>query len=234
MEKRPTIMDIARVAGVSFKTVSRVLNGNSSVGSELRDRVLKASAELNYRPNLAARSLASTRHHAIAMVIGKETMEYASSEGWYLPPFVMDFQARALVACQQRGYRFHIEIVDETSSSLAMQLSAQQLHVDGIILAPPLADSATVMEALEQNALPYVRVSPGLEIDRTSAVMVDEYGGAFAMTEYLLSLGHRRIGFIHGHPDHLAAKRRYVAFHDAMSASQETEELTEIGSFTFA
>jgi LacI family transcriptional regulator len=234
MGDRTTIMDIAGVAGVSFKTVSRVLNGNPRVAADLRERVLKAAADLNYRPNLAARSLAGARHYAIAMLITSEAMANARSEGWYLPPFLMDLQARALIACQERGHRFHVEIIDEASPSLEMQLNGQRLHVDGVILAPPLADNIAVMAALEHNALPYVRISPGVELERAPAVMADEYGGALAMTQYLLSLGHRRIGFIHGPPQHLAATRRYIAFRDALDRCPGAEEISEVGDFTFA
>lgn len=234
MGERPTIMDIANAAGVSFKTVSRVLNDNPRVATDLRERVLKAASELNYRPNVAARSLASDRNYAIAMLISSGSMANAKSEGWYLPPFIMDLQARALVACQERGYRFHVEIVDLETAILETHLSALRLHVDGVILAPPLADNIAVLTALEHNALPYVRISPGVEPDRVPAVMADEYGGAFAMTEHLLSLGHRKIGFIHGPSQHLAAARRYVAFRDALTGYPDAEEVTKIGDFTFA
>lgn len=234
MGDRVTIMDIASAAGVSFKTVSRVLNGNPRVAAELRERVLKAAADLNYRPNLAARSLAGARHYAIAMLITSQAMANARSEGWYLPPFLMDLQARALIACQEHGYRFHVEIIDEASPSLGMQLNGLRMHVDGVVLAPPLADNTAVLAALEQSGLPFVRISPGVELDRAPAVMADEYGGALAMTEHLLSLGHRRIGFIHGPPQHLAAARRYAAFRDALQRCPGTEEMSETGDFTFA
>jgi LacI family transcriptional regulator len=211
-----------------------VLNSNPRVASDLRDRVLKAAADLNYRPNVAARSLAGARNYAIALLISSDSVANAKLEGWYLPPFVMDLQARALVACQERGYRFHVEIIDPEGASLEAQLNAQRLYVDGVILTPPLADNRAVMAALEQNALPYVRISPGLELERAPAVTADEYGGALAMTEHLLSLGHRRIGFIHGPPQHLAATRRYAAFRDALDRCPGTEGLTEAGDFTFA
>lgn len=234
MGGRTTIMDIASAAGVSFKTVSRVLNGNPRVASDLRERVLKAAADLNYRPNVAARSLAGARNYAIALLISSDSVAHAKLEGWYLPPFVMDLQARALVACQEQGYRFHVEIVDTAAASLATQLSALRLYVDGVILTPPLTDNLAVMAALEQNALPYVRILAGSELERAPAVTADEYGGALAMTDHLLSLGHRRIGFIHGPPQHLAATRRYAAFRDALGRCAGAEEISEAGDFTFA
>ena len=234
MGGRTTIMDIATRAGVSFKTVSRVLNGHPRVAADLRERVLKAASDLEYRPNLAARSLAGARHYAIAMLLASDSVANAKSEGWYLPPFVMDLQARALVACQEQGHRFLVEIIDKASPSLDAQLSAQRLHVDGVILAPPLADNLSVLAALEHNALPYVRISPGVELDRAPAVTADEYGGALAMAEHLLALGHRRIGFIHGPPHHVAAARRYVAFRDALAGCPGAEEMAEAGDFTSA
>src|SRR3990170_2527035 len=234
MGGRTTIMDIASAAGVSFKTVSRVLNGNPRVAADLRERVLKAAADLKYRPNVAARSLAGARNYAIALLISSDSVANAKLEGWYLPPFIMDLQARALVACQQLGYRFHVEVVDTAAPSLETQLSAERLYVDGVILTPPLADDFAVMAALEHNAMRYVRISPGVELERAPAVMVDEYGGAFAMTEHLLALGHRRIGFVHGPARHLAATRRFVAFCDALGRCAGTEAISQAGDFTFA
>jgi LacI family transcriptional regulator len=234
MGGRTTIMDIAEAAGVSFKTVSRVLNGNPRVAADLRDRVLKAATQLDYRPNLAARSLAGARHYALGVLISSDAVANAKSEGWYLPPFIMDLQARALVACQEVNHRFHVEIIETRSSTLDMELSAQRLHLDGVILAPPLADNIGVLAALERNNMPYVRISPGVELERAPAVAAAEYEGALAMAEHLLSLGHRRIGFIHGPPHHLAAARRYVAFQDALARHPGAEEVTEPGDFTFA
>ena len=231
-DSRPTIIDIAKVAGVSFKTVSRVLNDNPRVASDLRERVLKAAADLNYRPNIAARSLASARSYAIAMLISSESVANADAEGWYLPPFVMDLQARALLACQELGYRFYVAIVD-LHEPLDEQLSTHRLHIDGAILAPPIADKRTVLEALERNSISYVRIAPGIEPERSPAVRADEYGGAFALTQHLLSLGHRRFGFVHGPANHLAAAQRHAAFQDALAAYPDSEAVSVPGDFTF-
>lgn len=233
---RPTIIDIAKKAGVSFKTVSRVLNDNPHVKEELRNRVLEAATALNYRPNLAARSLAGQRNYTFALLMGIRTSDMESRDEWYLPPFLSDLQFLATLACQKAGYRLSIEIIDTSPGSPppALPLGMNAGDVDGVLVSPPLSDSIEIIRALETAKIPYVLIAPGLDPDRAYSVATDEYGGAAAMTDHLLALGHRRMGFIKGPERHLAAIARMTAYCDVLAKFDATlEPMIEQGDFNF-
>lgn len=233
-KRRPTIVDIANRAKVSFKTVSRVLNENPRVDPALRSRVLKAMAELDYRPNLAARSLAGRRGYAIALLIDRTELFSEQDANSYFAPYLVDLQAGALLACREAGYHFFIEPYDPHSESFPNDLRAQlsKLALDGVVLAPPTADRVELLDALEEWAIPYVRLAPGIDVERAPSVVSDEYRGATAMAEHLLSFGHRRIGFVAGPQAHIAAAVRLVAFQEATAGRAEL--IVRPGDFTFA
>jgi LacI family transcriptional regulator len=232
--RRPTIVDIARKADVSFKTVSRVLNEHPRVAPELRSRVLKAMTELDYRPNLAARSLAGRRGYAIALLIDRTELFSEQDTNAYFEPYLVDLQAGALRACQDAGYHFFIEPYDPRSPAFPTDLRAQlsKMALDGVLLAPPTADRRELLDALDAWGLPYVRIAPGIEPERAPSVAIDEYRGTIAMAEHLLSLGHRRIGFVSGPKSHIAAGVRLVAFSDAIEGKADL--VVHPGDFTFA
>ncbi len=234
---RPTIIDIAKQAGVSFKTVSRVLNHNPHVAQALRERVLKAAAELNYRPNLAARSLAGPRSYAFALLMAIRVSDMESENDWYLPPFLSDLQFSATLACQRAGYRLSIEICDISPGAPPLTLPAglSGREIDGLMVAPPLCDRPEMIAALDASGIPYVLIAPGLAVREAHSVATDEYGGAAAMTEYLLALGHRRIAFIKGPDGHLAAAARMKAYGDVMAEFKDAAPpVVRQGLFTFA
>ncbi len=231
-----TIIDIAKRAGVSFKTVSRVLNEHPTVGAALRERVIQAMAELKYRPNIAARSLPGRRGYAIAFIISTESMMHSGDEDWYLAPFCADLQFGAFKACQDVGYRFVLQSVDIDAPTLTQDLGQQlaQAGVDGVVLSPPMADSALLLDALDACGIPYVRIAPGTQLDRSASVSIDEYGGGFAMTQHLLALGHRHIGFIAGPVEHIAARERLTGYNDALAQVADAgPPMVMPGDFTF-
>jgi LacI family transcriptional regulator len=232
--RRPTIVDIARSAKVSFKTVSRVLNDNPRVDPALRARVLQAMAELDYRPNLAARSLAGRRGYAIALLIDHSELFSDEDANSYFAPYLVDLQAGALQACREAGYHFFIEPYDPGSGNFPNDLRAQlsRLALDGVVLAPPSADRIELLDALEAWSIPYVRIAPGIDADRAPSVSTDEYRGTLAIAEHLLALGHKRIGFVGGPQPHIAAAVRLVAFRDAVAGRAEL--IVHPGDFTFA
>lgn len=232
-QRRPTIVDIAKKAEVSFKTVSRVLNENPHVAPALRARVLKAMSELNYQPNLAARALAGSRGFALALLVDQKEFFSDESANAYFAPYLVDLQAGALMACRELGYHFFVEPYDPSSENFPDDLRAQlsKIALDGVVLAPPTADRRELLGALEEWGMPYVRIAPGIEIDRAPSVATDEYGGTLAVAEHLLSLGHRRIGIVTGPENHIAAGVRLVAFKDAMAGKAEL--LVSPGDFTF-
>jgi LacI family transcriptional regulator len=233
-KRRPTIIDIARQAEVSFKTVSRVLNDNPRVAPELRARVLKAMSELDYQPNLAARALAGRRGYAIAMLVDQATFSGGEGANAYLAPYLVDLQVGALIACREAGYHFFIEPYDRGSANFPYDLRAQlsKLALDGVLLAPPSADREELLAALEGWGIPYVRIAPGVEVERAPSLAIDEHAGTLAIAEHLLALGHRKIGFVAGPENHIAAGVRLVAFREALEGKAELA--VHPGDFTFA
>jgi LacI family transcriptional regulator len=110
-----------------------------------------------------------------------------------------------------------------------------QTHLDGLIVTAPLSESTTLIRALDRRSLPFVRVAPNDVEHQTPYVDMDDAGAAREMTEYLLGLGHRRIGFIIGHPDHFASGQRLVGYKAALAAHgiEFQERYTRQGYFTF-
>ncbi|MBT2134457.1 LacI family DNA-binding transcriptional regulator [Croceibacterium sp. LX-88] len=233
-KRRPTIIDIAKKADVSFKTVSRVLNDHPRVAADLRERVLKAMAELNYQPSLAARSLAGRRGYSIALLVDQSEFFREDDANAYFAPYLVDLQAGALTACREFGYHFFVEPYDFRSTAFPGELRAQlsKVALDGVVLAPPSSDRLALLDALEDLGLPYVRIAPGTEVGRAPSVSTHEYEGTVEMAEHLVSLGHRRIGMICGPETHIAAGVRLVAFREALQGKAEL--ILHPGDFTFA
>jgi len=202
-----TIKDVAARAGVSPKTVSRVINGEAHVRAAMREQVLRAVRELDYRPNAFARSLSSSRSYLLGFLTDNPGSGY-----------VADVQLGALKRCRERSYHLLVEPIDCADSGWVSDLAGtlSTLRLDGVILTPPLCDDAEILDILEAADLPYVRIAPSGEEDRSGYVRMDDQAAAAEMTRYLVSLGHKRIGFIKGHPAHGASRKRFAGFVEAM------------------
>lgn len=204
------IEDVAKRAGVSIKTVSRVVNMEPNVRSTTRERVLTAIAELNYQPNSSARSLAGNRSYLIGLLYDNPSANY-----------VIDVQGGVLKRCRKEGYDLLIHPCDYRDPKLDSDILRllRQTRIDGVILTPPLSDLPSVAEILDKQEIPYVRLSPADYQHGSPSVHTDDQRAAMAMTQHLLGLGHRRIAFIAGHPDHRAVAQRQDGFREAMKAA---------------
>ncbi len=202
-----TINDVALKAGVSIKTVSRVMNHEPNVRGETRERVLAVAEELAYRPNISARSLAGARSYLIGLFFDNPS-----------PAYVSDVQLGAVARCRKGGYHLMIEPIDIGADDLEPIVGpmVSTLKVDGVILTPPVSDSVKVLNLLERNGTPVVRIAPEHDLDRAARVGMDDVRAAYEMTAYLLGLGHREIAFIKGHPQHGASNLRHEGFMAAM------------------
>jgi LacI family transcriptional regulator len=220
-----TIQEVADLAKVSPKTVSRVINNEPRVRAATRARILEAIDELNYRPNLNARGLASNRSFLIGL--------FCDRPGDYLS----DFQAGAVERCRESNLHLMVEPLDVKSVNLEKQIDILlgQLRLEGVILLPPLSDHRLVLNKLQDAAIPIVRVAPQEQLNTAPSVGIDDYAAAREVTRHLLSLGHKRIGFILGHPGHGATEQRYLGFVDELRAHQVplVPELVQTGNFTF-
>ncbi|MFW2828900.1 LacI family DNA-binding transcriptional regulator [Sphingomonas sp. ID0503] len=204
-----TISDVAAQAGVSIKTVSRVLNKAPHVRDELRQRVERAAQQLNYRPNQAARRLAGSKSFLIAHLYDNPN-----------PQYIAGIQAGAARRCRELGYHLVVEPVDAHSRHLddAAERMVATLAPDGILLSPPLSDNAQLLATLDRLGTPVARLAAARH-DRNIHIFMDERAAARAVTEHLIALGHKRIGIVRGHPEHAAASARLSGYQDALSAA---------------
>jgi LacI family transcriptional regulator len=212
-----TIYDVARAAGVSIKTVSRVLNAEPNVRPALRERVGAAVESLGYRPNISARGLAGSRSFLIvAFVDAALTLEHWRSERGN--NYLDRMQLGAMVRCRASGFHLLVELIDFAASQVEQEVSSvlSALRPDGVILTPPSSDDATVLGLLEAADTPYVRLSPESDLDRGARVFMDDADAAYVVTRHLLELGHRRVGFIAGSPRYGASRTRRAGYERAM------------------
>jgi DNA-binding LacI/PurR family transcriptional regulator len=195
--RRPVMHDVARLAGVSHQTVSRVLNNHPSVRTTTRQRVLDAMRELDYRPNNLARSLVTSRTHRIG-VLSFDLRYYGPSS--------------TLVAIEQaahdRGYGLALASLTEpdaheAANAVAM-LDAQR--VDGLIVIAPHRGAVDAIGSLPR-ALPVVALEAEFRKD-VSVVSIDQRAGARLATEHLLDLGHRTVSHVAGPADWNEARLR--------------------------
>lgn len=231
-----TIYDVAAKAGVSIKTVSRVMNKEPNVRPAMRDRVLEAAGELGYSPNLSARSLAGSRSFVIAVFVDAAlTIDHWRSERG--ADYLSRIQLGATLECREAGYHLLIELIDHEGSRVRQDVAAflAALKPDGVILTPPSCDNAVVLELLEKAGTPYVRVGPERADGAGARVHMDDVAAARDMTEHLADLGHKRIGFIVGEPRYGASQARREGYLDAMKSRglPVTPAWVRQGDFTF-
>ncbi len=207
MSERANIRDVAARAGVAVKTVSRVLNAHPYVRAETRTRVEEAMRDLGFKPSIAARILAGTRSNQIALIYDNHS-----------PYYMHAIQSGCWTRCQEEGVRLLAQPVDVDDPHVGEQVRGliTETHVEGVILSSPVTDCDAVLRALEGMGVPFVRISPGTNHALTSSVFMDDAGAADDMTTLLLNAGHRRIGFVRGHPNHMASDDRLRGYARAL------------------
>jgi LacI family transcriptional regulator, galactose operon repressor len=220
-----TIEDVARAAGVSAMTVSRVINLGKNVRETTRAAVLEAIEGLNYSPNAAARSLAAGEATHIGLL-------YANPSAAYLAQFLIGglHAARSasvhlvIESCESEDPDEQAEVIRRFATS----------EVEGVILPPPLSESAPILVELEGLRIPVVTVA-GSARDVGLNVRIDDEAAAVEMTRYLIELGHRKIGFIKGHPNIVASHERYSGFCNALAEAglDPAKAPVEQGYFTY-
>ena len=219
-----TIHDVAKHAGVSPMTVSRVINSEANVRTETRARVAASVKALRYSPNLAARSLAS----ADAMHLG---ILYSNPSAAYLSEFLLG----SLEQSSLSGSQLVIEQCERIETEREAIQRLVKGGIDGVILPAPLCDSEEALKAVEDAGIPAVLVASGRPAPMLAAVSINDFEASRAMTRHLLSLGHRRIGFINGHPNQTASGQRFRGFIEGMTEaglSVGTDQVAQ-GYFTY-
>ena len=211
-----TIDDVAELAGVSIKTVSRVVNQEPNVRETTRAKVEAAIAKLNYQPNKAARNLASHHSHLIGLIYDDPSYYETPSAG-----YVIRMQQGALSACHAGNYELLIHPCQYRKRDIGTEIKTliERARPDGIVLAAPLSNMPKIVRAIEATGTPLVRISPGTRNGKQLSVSTNDREISAEMTRYLASLGHRRIAFIQGHPSHKAVGNRYLGYRDGLEQS---------------
>lgn len=223
--RRPTIVDVAQLAGVSIKTVSRVFNREPNVRQETSEKVVSAAEALKYRPSLPARQLASNRTFLVGMLFDSPDPDKEND-------YVTTVQSGALHACREYGFHLLITPCHAGAPDLFGEVTSVSRQVDGFIALQPLSDLHGLNQLLLDNNIPCVRVSqrPFAGFPRISVADTD---AADEMTEHLLGLGHRRIGFVVGHPEHGQSHDRLAGFRRALARNNVEFDHALIGQGFF-
>ena len=223
--KAVTIHEVARRAGVSPMTVSRVTNGEDNVRESTRDAVMRAVRELNYSPNPAARSLAGAHGTRIALI-------YTNPSAAYLSELLVG----ALDMASGSTLQLVLEKWDDLKPA-AERAAVREVarSVAGVVLPPPLCESTTISSELAAAGVPVVAIATGRFRADVSCVRIDDFRAASDMTAHLIGLGHTRIGFIKGHPNQTASLQRLAGFQTKMEESGIAPNPTYIeqGYFTY-
>lgn len=207
MSERSNIRDVAARAGVAVKTVSRVLNGHPYVSADTKARVEEAMKALDFRPSVAARILSGAKSNQVALIYDNHS-----------PYYMFQIQTGCWDVCRAKGIRLLAQPVDVADPDVGDQVRGlvTETQVDGIILSSPVTDCEPVLRALEAMDIPFVRISPGTNHALTSSVFMDDAQAADDMTTHLINAGHRRIGFIKGHPNHKGSEDRLTGYRRAL------------------
>ncbi len=223
-ERKTTIGDIARLAGVSVMTVSRVINHSESVKAQTRAKVAAVIAETGYSPDPAARILARAGAGRIGLL-------YANPSNAYLAEVL----AGALSGARAAGLLLMIE-PSQAGDPVAERLAVSRLAAggaQGLIVPPPLGESAATMEAIAKAGLRAVALAAPSQGDDVVSLRVDDRAAAGEMIGHLLSLGHRNIGFIEGRGDQSASADRRTGAEQAVASMAGARLSVEVGDFTY-
>jgi LacI family transcriptional regulator, galactose operon repressor len=211
-----TIRDVAAQARVSIKTVSRVINDVQTVKPHTRERVMRVIRKLDYHPSPSARALGGSRSYLIGLIYDTSCAYYATS-----------VLGGVLEACRAAHYQVVMHPCDYRSPSLVADVTRNVRHsrADGAILTPPLSDMKRVLAAFDEQRIAFVRIAPAEDADRGASddrrsVRTNDRASCAKMTGQLAALGHARIGFIIGNPDHAAVGDRFRGYRDGLRNSR--------------
>lgn len=218
---RPTIDDVARLAGVSRATTSRALNGQPGASAAARERVAHAVAQLGYRADAAARELASGRRRTIDLVVYtcEDDIAWLGAD-----PYYGRIMAGLLPALDREGLPLHIRRVDPEDAPAQIDAIARQVTAGAVLVSVP-ADLAT--RFVRRTRGPVVTLTPAGVVAPT--VAADNRGGARAAIAHLHALGRRRIAAVHGPESNACAAARRLGHHDA--AAELGIEIVEAEGF---
>ena len=221
---RATIRDVAREAGVSVATVSRVFNDSGPVNEATRRRIQDVARRLRYAPDSAARSLITRRTHTLGVLL-------PDLHGEFFSEVIRGIDQTA----QASGYHLLVSSSHNERSEIEAALRAMRGRVDGLIVMTPDVDAQVLVSNLPESH-PVVLLNCAVEGTAYDTINVDNEGGAHAMTRHLVELGHRDVAFVRGPARNVDAAERLRGYRTALAeagiAPREAYELP--GDFTDA
>jgi LacI family transcriptional regulator len=221
-----TIRDVARIAGCSIKTVSRVINDEPYVTEETRSKVLSAIRAVGYAPNISAKRLAENKSYMICILM---------YPGFYQPA------SETLTRIMDIGYEENYDILIQpyfpphARSKRKLVGMINEHRIDGFVTTPPLDADDFVSDLLSTYKVPQVQINPFNRTDDIPHVAGDDYHGAYTMTDYLIGLGHRRICFLTGPRNMRASFDRLYGYRAALDTHRIAydENLVRASEWTF-
>jgi LacI family transcriptional regulator len=207
-EKKPTINDVAREAGVSKRTVSRVINGSINVGPKTLELIQQVIERLDYSPDKQARGLASSRSFLLGLI-------YDNPDALYID----QVQRGVLAICCQMGYELVVHPCKYHSPDLVNDCLRfiRRSNIDGVIVLPPVAESKVLAAALRDANHCYVRMASVDLDDHTNIVVSDDRAAMSELAGYIVSLGHKNIGFITGPLNYHSSIERLEGFRNTLN-----------------
>ena len=204
---KPTLHDVGALAGVTARTVSRVINREPGVSDHTAENVRRAIKELKFRPNLAARALRSERSLVVAI---------ANISPW--PRYIADVVRGVSMASRQAGAYLTFEEFQIDDPQIAQSFTdlLDQTGVAGMLLIPQLSDNEEILSLLERRGVRTVRMSPARDVTRTDAVISRDEGGIFELVDHLIAMNHRRFSYISGIEEHASSQIRLSAFKERL------------------
>ena len=230
LRPKVTIRDVAREAGVSVATVSRVLNDSGPVGVETRRRILEVAAALRYTPDSAARSLITRRTGTIGVLLPDLYGEFFSEV------------IRGIDATAQRGgYHLLVSSSHNDKGAVEAAMRAMRGRVDGLVVMSPDVDAQALVANLADTT-PVVLLNCDVAGTAFDSLNIDNFGGASEMVRHLMALGHRRIAFIGGSERNHDASERLRGYRETLidagieplSAWERAGDFTESGGYRAA
>ena len=224
--KKMTMQDVAERAGVSSKTVSRVINNEPRVSESTRKKIQQVIDELDFQPNKSAQSLAADRSLLLGLLYDNPSSAY-----------IINLQAGVLDACNEFGYGLVIHPCENNSPDLLSKLRnlLASSRVDGLVLTPPMTENRQLIDFLDSNSTPYVLITP-LNLEQSCPlVSIDDVLAARQSIQHLIDFGHKRIGLILGARERSGTEMRLSGYQQALEENNISfdESLVVQGDFTF-
>jgi LacI family transcriptional regulator len=223
---KPTINDVARLAGVSKKTVSRVINRSPFLNEDTRERVEKVIRELGYVPNPQARALALRRNFLIGLIHDNPNAQ-----------MVLNMQQGILEALQGTDFEMIVRPVDRTSPMMLDDIRhlLERQRLFGIVILPPISENDALARLCDEVGCRYVRMGSAHLDDDDHMVASNDREAVREATQHLIQHGHRLIGLIEGPDGFRSARERRQGFEDALSEAGLSlpRSLIARGNYTF-